>query len=104
MADAVLHISLADASGDAEILRAVRGERRRTVLLISHQLSAAAACDRILVIEAGPRGSMRFRKAVGLERMDRRTRKWGPVPPEDLALGPETNTTYRLGGVWLRFG
>jgi hypothetical protein len=58
----------------------------------------------VLVIEAGPRGSMRFRKAVGLERMDRRTRKWGPVPPEDLALGPETNTTYRLGGVWLRFG
>jgi ATP-binding cassette subfamily B protein len=37
----------------AAILRAVRGERRRTVLLISHQLSAAAACDRILVIEEG---------------------------------------------------
>ncbi|MFN9623159.1 MAG: ABC transporter ATP-binding protein [Cyanobacteriota bacterium] len=35
------------------ILQAVRGQRQRTVLLISHQLSAAAACDRILVIEAG---------------------------------------------------
>ncbi|MFN9630832.1 MAG: ABC transporter ATP-binding protein [Cyanobacteriota bacterium] len=37
----------------AAILRSVRGERRRTVLLISHQLSAAAACDRILVMEEG---------------------------------------------------
>ena len=35
------------------ILRAVRDEQQRTVVLISHQLSAAAACDRILVIEAG---------------------------------------------------
>jgi ATP-binding cassette subfamily B multidrug efflux pump len=37
----------------AAILRAVRDEQQRTVVLISHQLSAAAACDRILVIEAG---------------------------------------------------
>jgi ATP-binding cassette subfamily B protein len=37
----------------AAILHAVRGQRQRTVVLISHQLSAAAACDRILVIEAG---------------------------------------------------
>ncbi|MEB3259824.1 MAG: ABC transporter ATP-binding protein [Cyanobacteriota bacterium] len=37
----------------AAILQAVRGQRQRTVVLISHQLSAAAACDRILVIEAG---------------------------------------------------
>ncbi|MEB3194766.1 MAG: ABC transporter ATP-binding protein [Cyanobacteriota bacterium] len=35
------------------ILRAVRDQQQRTVVLISHQLSAAAACDRILVIEAG---------------------------------------------------
>lgn len=37
----------------AAILHAVRDQRQRTVLLISHQLSAAAACDRILVMEAG---------------------------------------------------
>lgn len=37
----------------AAILSAVRDEQQRTVVLISHQLSAAAACDRILVIEAG---------------------------------------------------
>jgi ATP-binding cassette subfamily B multidrug efflux pump len=35
------------------ILRAVRDQQQRTVVLISHQLSAAAACDRILVMEAG---------------------------------------------------
>jgi ATP-binding cassette subfamily B multidrug efflux pump len=37
----------------AEILAEVRQQRARTVLMISHQLSAAAACDRILVLEAG---------------------------------------------------
>ncbi|MFM9110054.1 MAG: ATP-binding cassette domain-containing protein, partial [Prochlorococcaceae cyanobacterium] len=37
----------------AEILASVRQQRQRTVLMISHQLSAAAACDRILVLEKG---------------------------------------------------
>jgi ATP-binding cassette subfamily B protein len=37
----------------AAILRAVRDQQQRTVVLISHQLSAAAACDRILVMEGG---------------------------------------------------
>jgi ATP-binding cassette subfamily B protein len=37
----------------AEILRSVRGQHQRTVLMISHQLSAAAACDRILVLDRG---------------------------------------------------
>jgi len=37
----------------AAILAEVRQQRDRTVLMISHQLSAAAACDRILVLEAG---------------------------------------------------
>ena len=37
----------------AAILHAVRDQLQRTVLLISHQLSAAAACDRILVMEEG---------------------------------------------------
>jgi ATP-binding cassette subfamily B protein len=42
-----------DNSTAAEILREVRSQRHRTVLLISHQLSAAASCDRILVLEDG---------------------------------------------------
>lgn len=42
-----------DNNTAAEILRTVRQQQQRTVVMISHQLSAAAACDRILVIEAG---------------------------------------------------
>jgi len=57
VASSILVLDDALASVDnrtaADILRAVRDEQQRTVVLISHQLSAAAACDRILVIEAG---------------------------------------------------
>jgi ATP-binding cassette subfamily B multidrug efflux pump len=57
VASSILVLDDALASVDnrtaAAILRAVRDEQQRTVVLISHQLSAAAACDRILVIEAG---------------------------------------------------
>ncbi len=44
-----------DNTTAAEILRSIRrqGDQGRTVLMISHQLSAAAACDRILVLEEG---------------------------------------------------
>ncbi len=44
-----------DNTTAAEILRTIRsqGRRGRTVLMISHQLSAAAACDRVLVLEGG---------------------------------------------------
>ena len=42
-----------DNSTAAEILAGVRRQRHRTVLMISHQLSAAAASDRILVLEDG---------------------------------------------------
>jgi ATP-binding cassette subfamily B protein len=42
-----------DNNTAAAILRSVREQERRTVLMISHQLSAAAACDRILVMEQG---------------------------------------------------
>jgi ATP-binding cassette subfamily B protein len=31
----------------------VRSQQDRTILMISHQLSAAAACDRILVMDGG---------------------------------------------------
>jgi len=42
-----------DNTTAAEILRNVRGQQNRTILMISHQLSAAAACDRVLVLEDG---------------------------------------------------
>ncbi|MEI6110677.1 MAG: ABC transporter ATP-binding protein [Cyanobium sp. ELA712] len=42
-----------DNNTAAGILAEVRRQRSRTVLMISHQLSAAAACDRILVLEEG---------------------------------------------------
>jgi len=42
-----------DNNTAAGILAEVRLQRSRTVLMISHQLSAAAACDRILVLEEG---------------------------------------------------
>jgi len=37
----------------SEILTSIRKETNSTVILISHQLSAAASCDRILVMENG---------------------------------------------------
>jgi ATP-binding cassette subfamily B protein len=42
-----------DNSTAAAILAELRQQQRRTVLMISHQLSAAAACDRIMVLDQG---------------------------------------------------
>jgi ATP-binding cassette subfamily B protein len=42
-----------DNNTAAGILAEIRQQRSRSVLMISHQLSAAAACDRILVLEDG---------------------------------------------------
>ncbi len=42
-----------DNNTASEILGSIRGQQDRTVLMISHQLSAAAACDRILVLDEG---------------------------------------------------
>ena len=42
-----------DNNTAAAILASIRQQRQRTIVMISHQLSAAAACDRILVIERG---------------------------------------------------
>ncbi|WP_411867328.1 ABC transporter ATP-binding protein [Vulcanococcus limneticus] len=42
-----------DNNTAAAILRSVRDQSNRTILMISHQLSAAAACDRILVLDDG---------------------------------------------------
>ena len=42
-----------DNNTAAAILASIRNQRQRTIVMISHQLSAAAACDRILVMEQG---------------------------------------------------
>ena len=42
-----------DNSTAAAILDSIRKQKSRTIVMISHQLSAAAACDRILVMEKG---------------------------------------------------
>lgn len=42
-----------DNNTAAKILASVRCQTQRTIVMISHQLSAAAACDRILVLEQG---------------------------------------------------
>ncbi len=42
-----------DNSTAAAILASIRAEQGRTILMVSHQLSAAAACDRVLVLEDG---------------------------------------------------
>ena len=50
LADALVSV---DNNTAAAILASIRAQRQRTIVMISHQLSAAAACDRILVIEQG---------------------------------------------------
>ncbi len=42
-----------DNNTAAEILDSVQRQTQRTIVMISHQLSAAAACDRILVLDQG---------------------------------------------------
>ena len=42
-----------DNNTAAAILDSIRAQDDRTIVMISHQLSAAAACDRILVMESG---------------------------------------------------
>jgi ATP-binding cassette subfamily B protein len=42
-----------DNNTAAAILASIREQQGRTILMISHQLSAAAACDRVLVLDDG---------------------------------------------------
>ena len=42
-----------DNNTAAAILNSIRSQEGRTIVMISHQLSAAAACDRILVMDNG---------------------------------------------------
>ena len=52
--DALASVDNATAAGILQDLRSNRRNRRRnTVLFITHQLSAAAGCDRVMVMDAG---------------------------------------------------
>lgn len=57
----------------------------------------------VLVVQAAGGGLCRFRKAVGMERKNRRSNRWETVPPEDLAMGPVAGQLYRLGSLHVKF-
>ena len=56
-----------------------------------------------IFIEAGPNKTAIFRRAAGLERRDRRSRKWEPLTEEDLAEGYMPNVLYRMSDLYIRF-
>ena len=56
-----------------------------------------------IFIEAGPNRTAIFRKAGGLERRDRRTRKWEALSEDDLAEGYMPNVLYRMSDLYIRF-
>jgi hypothetical protein len=55
-----------------------------------------------LIIEAGPGGTTVFKKAPGLERKDRRTGAWEPMPAEELRNGLTPGQIYRLANLYLK--
>lgn len=57
----------------------------------------------VLALEAGPGGSTRFLRAVGLEQRDRRTGKWEPVAESEWPQGVQPGVLYRVGGLFLKF-
>lgn len=57
-----------------------------------------------VVVVAGPGGRARFLRANGLEKMDRRTRAWAPVPLDDAAENLDTSVVYRCGNLYMQFG
>lgn len=56
----------------------------------------------VVVIEAGPGGSTVFKKATGVERKDRRTGKWEPLPAEELVHGIGPGLLYRTGELYFK--
>lgn len=56
-----------------------------------------------VVLEAGPKGTTRFKRAAGLETLERRTRSWRPLAEDELAAGFVPSLTYRVGDLYLRF-
>lgn len=57
----------------------------------------------VLVVEAAKNNTTTFDKAAGLERRDRRTRKWEVVTPEEMLEGYIPGTLYRMGDLIIRF-
>ncbi|MEL6345745.1 MAG: vWA domain-containing protein [Myxococcota bacterium] len=57
----------------------------------------------LILLEARPNQSSTFLKAPGLEQRDRRTRKWEPVPEEELREGYISGQLYRLGDLYIKF-
>ncbi|MCS6899403.1 MAG: hypothetical protein NZX77_06495, partial [Polyangiaceae bacterium] len=55
-----------------------------------------------LIIEAGPGGTTVFKKAPGLERKDRRTGAWEPMPSEELRNGLTPGQMYRLANLYFK--
>ncbi len=57
-----------------------------------------------VVLRAGPRGTTTFVRGAGLERFERRTRRWRTLTSEELVSGFESGRTYRAGDLHLKFG
>jgi hypothetical protein len=47
---------------------------------------------------------MTWGKSGGVEKKDRRTRKWSAVTPEEQREGVIPGVVYRAGGLHLKFG
>ena len=58
----------------------------------------------VLVVEAADAGVVKWAKAGGVEKKDRRTRKFVPLTEDDRVEGVVPGQIYKVGGVLLRFG
>jgi|GEM_PF-1385396 len=56
----------------------------------------------VVVVEAGPSGTTAFTRATGLERKDRRTNQWEPLPAEELPHGIAPGVVYRVGNLYFK--
>jgi hypothetical protein len=56
----------------------------------------------VVVVEAGPGGTTAFTKATGLERKDRRTGQWEPLPAAEMSQGLAPGVIYRVGSLYLK--
>ncbi len=57
-----------------------------------------------IVITASGTGEMTWAKSGGVEKKDRRTRKWTSITQEELREGVIPGVVYRAGGLHLKFG
>lgn len=58
----------------------------------------------VIVLSAAPSSGTRFSKAGGLEKKNRRSGRYEPVPPEDLKEGFQEGAVYKIGRLYLQFG